>query len=351
MTTFFSSYHPAVLVGVAGLVLLAQCSGQVAEFSLEIPFPAESTQALYKWDPVHAQLILYRDVTDPAFPAARAYDSRFRARAPIYPLKDFPGAIAADLWSVAAGPGGATVVSAVIQYGGLNNKSLLLTYDAHGSLRKLWDVRPYHHHQVAADREGNVYAFGHRDDRGEERNEPDYPLLVKYSPSGNVVWESLPRSAFPYDVEILVTNAETLEHSFVITRDSLVLFVSTTKELLKVDLRDGRINDRSQMSPILNRLAAEAGLAFGKIICLGIAANGDLIAQLRLEPKSPNKPPGFVMAQISRSGSSYTRLGDVLSIPSMGAFLGLDSEGKCLFLKSRNHEHEPLMVQSMDMPP
>ncbi len=337
-------------VGLTSLLLLMQCSAQAPhEFSLEPPFPAEATQALYKWDPVQAELILYRDVKEIALPAARAYDNRFRARAPIYPLKDFPGAIAADVWSVAAGPGAVTIVSAVIQYGGLNNKSLLLTYDAHGSLRKLWDVRPYHHHQVAVDREGNVYAFGHRDDRGEEPDEPDYPLIVKYSPNGTISWESLPRSSFPYRVEILVTNAETLEHSLVIANDSLVLLVSTTRELLRFSLRDGRLKDRLQLSSTLNRVAAEAGLGFAKIICLGVAANGDLIAQLRLESKNTSKSLAFVMARISREGSSYSRLSAVLSTPSMGAFLGLDSEGRCLFLKSRSHEHEPLTVQSVEL--
>lgn len=332
------------------MILLADCSAQESQrFNLEVPFPGEATQALYKWDAVQGELILYRDVNDIGLPAVRAYDSRLKARAPIYPLKDFPGAVGLDIWSVAAASGGMTVLAAVVQYGGLNNKNLLLTYDGLGNLRKLWDVRPYHHHQVAVDREGNVYAFGHREDRGEERGEPDYPLLVKYSSNGTVSWESLPRSVLPYGLEIVVTNAETLEHSLVVANDALVLFVSTTRELLRFSLRDGSLNQRLQMSSLLDRIAAEAGRASAKIICLSVAGNGDLVLQLRLEPGNRGTSVAFVMARISRDGSSYSRLSSVASTPSMGAFLGLASDGRCLFFRSRTYEHDALIVESREL--
>ncbi len=332
-------------------MLVMECAGQIREYQLEVPFPAEATQALYKWDPVQSNLILYRDINDVALPAVRAYDSRLKARAPIYPLKDFPGAVGLDIWSIAAAPGGMTVLAAVLQYGGLNNKNFILTYDALGNLRRLWDVRPYHHHQIAVDREGNVYGFGHREDRGEGRDEPDYTVLVKYTPNGSVSWEALPRSAFPYDLEIVVTSAGTLEHSLMVANDGLVLLVSTTRELLKFSLKDGSLNRRLQLSSLLDRIAAEAGLAAAKVVCMSVAADAALVLQLRLEPKNENASPAFVMARISHDGSSYSRLGSVVSTPTMGAFLGLSSDGRCLFFKSRGYEHDALIVESRELSP
>ncbi len=178
---------------------LAPALSQQNERTIETPFAVQPDLYLSKWDSIQEVLLFYRDTSDPLMPAVRAYDHGTQARLVISPLKEFPGAKAIEIWDVDAATGCEVTMASVIQYGGQRVKHALLTYDHWGLLRKFWEVYPYHHHGLAVDHEGNVYAFGHREDRGEQANQPDYSLLIKYSPAGKVLWESLPRSTFPYD--------------------------------------------------------------------------------------------------------------------------------------------------------
>src|SRR5262249_23612778 len=135
-------------------------------------------------------------------PAARVFRTDGTSTA-VYPLKDLPEVRYIDIWSASAAPNGGIVIAGILGYAGREAKpvpvkSVILTYDGSGTLKKMWDVAPYHHHHLAVDHQGNVFAIGDRDDV-----EGAYPLLTKYSNEGKVVVQALPSSLFSLgDVEI-----------------------------------------------------------------------------------------------------------------------------------------------------
>lgn len=320
-----------VLVAILLVGSLTPALGQ--EKTFEAPFTVRPNNYMFKWDPVQNVLIFHRDTTDPLMPTVRAYADGTRAGTPLLPLKDFPDAKGLDIWNVAATPEGGIILASVLQYGGINTKHMFLTYDMWGLLKKVWEVYPYHHHQLAVDGEGNAYAFGHREDRGEGADEPDYPLLIKYSPEGKVLWESLPRSQFSYDTEIVGTNSNTGEHALLFAGDVLLLYVATTRELLHFDRADGRLLERVSLAPFLEQIARKTGSARSEIRTLAVTSKGGLLAQMVLWPRDRRRAiMGFLMARISPDGSSWQQASAITPRPDPGTFLGLTREGKRIFI-------------------
>jgi hypothetical protein len=136
------------ILATVSFILLASSTRVLAQrMSFDIsgePKGAKSYQGY--WDPVDHRLIWYRDVDDPSLPAVQIQQPN-GDKVTLYPLKDFSGANYIDIWDATGAPNGETVIAAILAYGPRNNrpipvKSLLLTYDATGTLRKVWDVDP-----------------------------------------------------------------------------------------------------------------------------------------------------------------------------------------------------------------
>ncbi len=318
---------------------------QQGEHVIEKPFGVDPNHYLAKWDSVHRVLIFYRDTADFAVAAARAYENGTGAKLPIAPVRDFPDAKGVDVWDVSGTIDDSIVLSSVVQYGGQKVKLALLTYDRLGALQKFWEIYPYHHHKVAADREGNVYAFGHREDRGEDAGEPDYSMLIKYSPSGKILWESLPRSTFPFGQDIAETNQGTGEHSLLVGDSAILLYVATTKELFSFGSDDGKLLGRVSLSSLLKQAAAENGMTDAQVNGLSVAPAGELHSQLRLwRSGAAGDAVSFAMFRMARDGSSCKRVSAALPLPFPGTFLGSWAESRAIFL-SRKPEGELVLIE------
>lgn len=297
---------------------------------LEKPF-SDSAPYLSRFDALNNVLVFYRDIKDGAVAAARPFAIGVHAGQPIYPLKDFPGALGFDVWGVTGNPGGGAILSGVLQIDGVKTRQLILAYDSSSTLRSVWEVWPYHYHQIASDGLGNLYAFGHREDRGEGANEEDYPLLTKYSANGEVLWQSAPRSWFPYETEVVATNAATGEHHLLVGRSSLKLYVATTRELLEFALDTGRLASRRSLTVVLEDLGSTTHRA--EITGLAETADGSFLAQVRLWPKQKNtKPMHKVMARIAGDLATCTPWPTPPGLPQEGIYLGIDNQNRVLFL-------------------
>jgi hypothetical protein len=326
-----------LLKSVAKTILVAALfvTGRASAFGEELPLSAQPDASLFKWDLMHNVLIFYRDGRDLVTPSVRTYRNGTEAGLNAFVLREFPEAREIDVWNVAATPDGGVALLCVLQLGQRRVQHVLLTYDAWGMLRKVWDMHPYHHHQIAVDANSNVYAFGHRLDRGDEPAEPDYPLLVKYSPDGKVLRELLPRSRFPAGMDVVGTNSSTGEHQLLVVRNSLVLYVAGTKELFWFDL-SGELQQRLPLSSVLNQMAADTGSAWVEILCLAVKSNGEVLAQIRLWPRDGSSESiRFAMVRIAADTSSWEGLSPTTRAPQPGWFLGLNREGKLLFLNAR----------------
>jgi hypothetical protein len=282
------------------------------------------------WDSVQGRLILYRDVSVPSDAGLRLVDERGNS-VPIFPLKDFPDAQKMTIWSAAATPEGGVVFSAIASYGPQNVKprpikSLLLTYNAHGELTKVWDVAPYHHFHVAVDEAGNVYALGVRDSTA-----ANYPMVVVYSPEGQVVREFFPANTYPVGDSIITSVSSNGRNRVFIVGKELLVWLAEPKEALRFSLR-GDLLSRVSFAAALDRIANPSGeYRRVEVSRLGQQA-GQLVFQVQLWPKDTSQPVKFAMITTSLDGS-HGKLSDVSDTPSPGRFLGTTTAGKLVFLE------------------
>ncbi len=287
------------------------------------------------WDTVQDRLIAYRDVNQVGVPALRLFSTEGTQSAAIAPLGDFPEARSFNIWGVAAAPDGGVAVAATVDYGQHIAKSLVLSYDSSGTLKKLGDVNPYHHHRVVVDREGNIFAFGERHDTPDS----NYSLFVKYSPSAKVLREFLPGTSFPMGEDVVSTSGATGEHAMFIRDEELVVFLAPTRELLRFTLA-GDLRSRVSLDPALDKVAASYNAARVEILAVGSLKEGTFIAQVRLWPNTgSDQPIRFGMMKFSSDGLTAGLLEPPAVSLAQGNFLGTTNSGKLVFLEDRGPGH------------
>ena len=184
-----------VLLIVCALASLVPAIGRPGDVVIADPYAPYFQEGKLRFDNVQQMLMAYRTSSDPADPALAWVDAEGRNAGRASPLKEFPDANAFDIWAVAAGPQG-VLVSGVVQAG---EKSLrrpprhvILIYDLAGTLRGKWTMNPWHVHEMAVDRAGNVYALGHRIDAHSAN------LVRKYTRDGVLEREFMPVAMFPH---------------------------------------------------------------------------------------------------------------------------------------------------------
>lgn len=286
-----------------------------------------------KWDSAQDRLILYRDTSGSAVPAARVF-GKDGASVPVYPLRDLTDSWYVDIWSAAATPEGGIVLSAVVGYaprGGrpVPVKPFLLTYDGAGRLRKAWEVKPYHHHLVAVDREGNVFALGDRDDLA-----GPYPLLVKYSPDGQVLREFLSSGLFPEGDNVIASGSPNGESQLFARGDELFLWLARSQEFLRFSLA-GDLLSRTSLGQALGRVATETGSGRTQVLSVATTHSGEIIAQVTLWPNLKGGAVKFGMLRVPADGSQATLMQPIASVLAPGRFLGTTAEGKLVFLEQQ----------------
>lgn len=340
------------LVAVASLCSIAFCQEGVP---LRAPFPGKM-KAAFKWDSAQGALIFYRDVTDPNQASVVNYGAASQPQATLSLLKDFPDASEADVWDVAGAPGGGIVLAAVLRYGATDSYTLakselmLLTYDRYGKLTKAWNTYPFHVHKIVVDNEGDVYAFGERIDRPDKMGQADYPIFIEYSPRGKVLRDLLNRSAFPMDSFVVEAGPNTGDNQLLLVNDSPLLYVGTTQELFRFG-DDGAISERIKLHPLFQQIAAQTGMSNVQIVRFGIS-DGQLVAQLRLRNTDSTgrvAAQQVVMARLDirdPSHFAWDQMGQLTPAFSPGAFLGLGSQGRLMFMTHDDQYNLYILAES-----
>ena len=304
--------------------------------AIENPFSVEPNRYLVKWDPFYNTLIFYRDVADTSTPAVRTYTGGISPNPLVYPLKDFPDAKKADIWDVAATPSGGAAVICVLGYAKRPAKHAILIYDRGGSLQKVLETYPYHHHRIVVDLEENIYAFGHRLDIKDEPGEPDYAVLVKYSQDGKVLARSLPRTWYPAGFQIAEASPATGEHALLVVGRELVLYLSTAREVLRFNT-DGELLVRTPFTRVLDEIIKATESARAEVVAIGSEGTSHFVVELRLWPKdSRTGRISFLLAKLSQDGTSWKRDSSVATAALAWRFLGLTDTGRLAFLTRGN---------------
>jgi len=283
-----------------------------------------------EWDVFGQRLISYRNVSDPSLPAVQVAASDGK-KVLLYPLKDFQGANYIDIWCATASPNGDIIIAAILAYGPRNStpipvKSLLLTYDATGTLRNAWDVQPYHHHHVAVDSSGNVYALG---DGGPGKG--DFPLLIKYSSSGKVLGEYLSSALFTDADSVVGANSGNGDSEIVVKDDNLFVWIAATQELF-VFSSDGTLASRTSLSSAMANLADQSGSSRVTTLKFRVDSAQRIIAQVQLWPKDEKSFANVALVRIGANGS-FDSWVEPKSGGDVHRFLGLTADDKPVFLE------------------
>jgi hypothetical protein len=297
---------------------------------------SERGQFRYLWDSVHKSLIFVRDSEQAPSPTIRVYHDTDTPTS-IVPLNDFPGAVGVDFWGLSGSPQGGVITAATLAYGNKKLKDLLLTYDQKGKLTKVWDTFPYHLHNLAVDVQSNVYGFGDRSDKSDDDADGDYALIVAYSPQGKVLWESLPRSSFPWGNDMMSGARNNSENQLMVSDRGLFLFVASTEELFHFDL-SGKQLGRFPLKNLLAQVVGNSPVA-AHVGSLAPTASGSVIGQILVWPKVlpkvlPKDGKGIVNTQMVEVESDFVNWRPLaVSVPgiALGGFLGLGTNGQLVF--------------------
>lgn len=314
---------------VVAAVLLCSIFGLAQQILLP---PAEKIGGAYftKW--AEGRVILYRDVSDSGLPAVRVFSSNGTNIA-IFPMKDVQGVQYVDIWDVSGGPHGETVIAAILGYGPRKTKpslkSVLMTYDAGGRLTKLWDVRPYHYHDVAVAPDGSVFGLGEGD-----TTSGDYPLLIKYSAGGKVLGGYLPSSSFAAGDAVINSGSPNGESQMFFDGQQLYVWIAPTRDLFHFD-PDGRTQSHISLTSAYQRIEADNDGARLQLLTLGVGPGNELVAQARLWPRDQTEPTSMGMVHLSTDGSS----GSFVGFPHGDVpehFLGTTNDQRMVFLEVKN---------------
>jgi hypothetical protein len=315
---------------VAAVLYFISCPAGVHAQKILIDSLAEpqGTQSFQvKWDSDLERVIAYRDTSDANLPAVRIFSST-GSKVAIFPLKDFSGSTYIDIWDATGAANGDVVVAAILAYGPRNVKpvpikSLLLTYDSTGTLRKVWDVKPYHHHLVAADMAGNVFALG---DGGKD----DYPLLIKYSPSGEVLGEFLSSGLFSAKDSVVDMVSPNGQPQLFIRNSRLYVWIAATRELYTFSL-DGVLLSSTSLSAAVQSIADQSGSSQVRFLDLEVDSNQGIISQVQLWPKDRGLPASVGVARLKANGS-FDSWVEPVSQGDVHRFMGLTNGDKPVFL-------------------
>jgi hypothetical protein len=292
-----------------------------------------------KWDSTYDRLLVYRNTSVPDMPSARIF-ANDGTSVPIFILHDFRDGKFANIWAAAATPDGGVVLSVILAYGNQPDpkdpskafpplKSLVLTYGPDGTLKNVWNVAPYNHEALAVDPLGNVFALGVRD-AGPE----GFPMLIKYSKSGEILGEYAPSKMFAKGERALDGSALNGSPDLFIRNQQLVIWVSSTREIFRFSL-NGELQRKFALGSEVDRLAAQNGFAQATIAKLAVDNLGGLAVQVRFW-RSKDSAKGLMlrMVDVSPDGTE-SKLADppLLSAVNHQQFLGVSEDGKNVMLE------------------
>lgn len=285
-----------------------------------------------KWDFRAGELLYYRDIDVPSIPAVRIVRAD-GSTTPIYPLRDLPGASAVGIWDIAETPSGGVVISTIAEYAPrptkqMPLKSLLLTYDRSGKLVKFWDIAPYHHHHLAVDGHGSVFALGTRNS-----TTSDFPLLIKYSPDGEEAGAFLPATFFPAGDTVVLSGSANGESEMFVDGEELVVWLAPIQELLRLSL-DGELRARNSLENALNLLAIQSDSKRAKIVQISGLPNREIAAQVQLWPKDGSaRTLALAIAGFSQDCSTAHFITPLMDSKHAGRFLGGAADGRLIFME------------------
>lgn len=202
----------------------------------------------FRWDGTRGVVIVGTDVVKSTFPPIRSYTHTGERRgAEINIFKDFPGLDHAVVEDAAAGPYETTVLAAVLNFGNNQLRHVILTYAGDGTLKSIVDTAPYFTQAIAVDDDGTIITIANRMD-GSKAASP-YPLLLTYSPSGELLHQAFPSSELNGGDLGVGPDGQSVARVALV--DGQVRFYAPVARQIVTCTRDGNVVQKIDLRPIL----------------------------------------------------------------------------------------------------
>ena len=190
----------------------------VTLYSAQAVAQALNPTGLAEWDSTNQ--VLFFDGGSPGSPT-RGYTDTHHRGADINIFKDFPGLQEFYGTSLTAGPEGTTLFATILNFGGHNIRSVVLTYDSSGQLLKTWEPVPQYWEVIAYSKDDDaIFVLGDRY-VPDGRDAPDYPLLVEYNRDGRVLKNMIPVSTLKDAGDSFNQSGQTGEPALRVTKDHI----------------------------------------------------------------------------------------------------------------------------------
>lgn len=291
-------------------------------------------------------LILYRNDIPPTLPSVKMITEKGNT-ASITPLNDLPGARRLRIWAVAATKDEGVAMSVIAEYGEKGEKrqplkTLIMIYSGNGKLKQLWDVYPYHHHQITIDDSGNIFALGTKN-----TSDTDYPLLVKYAPDGKVLGEYLHAKMFPMGGEVAESISPIGESRIFMDEGEVVLWLAPTSEIIRLST-SGKILSRYSLEKAFASLLAQGGGSTIRVSALDTSGSHNLFLQVQLLPaQHDNNSVTTATAEISDAGNKARFTSVPINFKEASRFVGVGPDGLAVYLECTA---SPLIVNVRQQP-
>jgi hypothetical protein len=211
----------------------------------------------------------------------RGYSDYDQRGADIDVFKDFPGAQAAYVDSVTAGPAGSTLIAVTLDLGNRNIRDVILTYDSSGQLLKTWDPAPQYIEAIAYSQDDDaVFVLGGRS-LPPGPYAPTYPLLIEYNRDGRVLKAMAPASLLRDREYSLNSGSRNGQPLLRVTKDRIYFYAPTHHEVVMCD-RDGVVLAYRSFSESIEKISTKDGYHLVQAHRMDFAENGDLVAELLL---------------------------------------------------------------------
>jgi hypothetical protein len=319
---------------IVGIVVFVQLTlACLAQLKVDLTSDVKTGENAFfeKFVPQTGDLLFFRETTSSSQVSVKIVKPN-GTTVSIFAIRDLPDAKVLNIWAIDQTPDGGVSFSAIAEYtpAGVKPKvfkSLVMTYDGTGSLRKLWDVYPYHHHHLTIDIEGNLWALGTKD-----TTKKDYPLLIKYSPTGKVLGEFLPASQFPMGDAVVESGSINGETRLYAVGNEIMIWFAPSLELVRL-AANGDIKRRSSWASLLRTIAESKGDYVTRVGALFPEADG-AVGQLQLWNKDTKKRGVQTAVFRFAPDGSYTEVTQFADFKSTGRLLGPAGDGKLLYMEA-----------------
>jgi len=325
------------------MTLVLVCGLSIGLIGQSAPsIPNEAGVQPFRYDSAHQTIFFGVGISKKTSKPIRAFNVDGVERgAAISIFKDFPNLDHMVVDDLAAGPDGKTVIAAVLNFGSKRLKHVLLTYSFSGKLLQVWDTEPYYVQGITTDEAGNVFALGNRLDQDVNVNAP-YPLLIEYSPTGQVLHEALSSALF-INGPRAIDGAQRLANPILTLHDDHLLIYAPKEAEFLVCSREGAIIRRFSVTRVLREIAAADQVkSFQMNVMLG--DDNRLVLDLT-EDVGLDKPTiRSTVAVDVRNGTSKVMIKEVTR-----TWLGIGIQDDTLLVLSHDRK-DAASIRSYDLP-